>query len=96
MRGHIRGPGGPLVLRLLPRGARDQPGGARAARPREAQSRQRDRDWGRSEYRASGRRAERHAPVSDALCSLSNKARWPHPHMKLTNQVIQRKSHLSI
>ncbi len=67
VRGHIRGPGGPLVLWLLPCGARDQPGGARPPRPREAQSGQRDRDWWRGEHRALGHGAERHSQVSDDL-----------------------------
>ena len=87
MRGHIRGPGRPLVLRLLPRGARDQPGGARPPRPGEAQSGQWDPDGGRGETRATGHGSERHAEVGDGM--FSNIIRWP--HVKLTNQVIQRK-----
>ena len=83
MRGHIRGPGRPLVLRLLPRGARDQPGGARPPRPGEAQSGQWDPDWGRGETRATGRGSKRHAQVGDGI-------KWPHVTCEV-NQVIQRK-----
>ena len=77
VRGHIRGPGRPLVLRLLPRGARDQPGGARPPRPGEAQSGQWDPDGGRGETRATGHGSERHAEVGDVyFLILSDGPMW--------------------
>ena len=47
MRGDLRGPGGPLVLRLLPGGAHHQPRGGGAPRHGEAHLRLRGRRRGR-------------------------------------------------
>ena len=66
VRDHVRGPGGPLVLRLLPGGPAHQPGGARPAGPFLRQPEQRDRVAGPRHSQTSAAGTEHQSQVGSA------------------------------